>query len=50
MKVLALSMITNVATPDRPSKTTAEEVCRLAALAEPNLRHILRGVVSLLPT
>ena len=34
MKVLGLSMITNIACPDRPAKTTAEEVCRLAALAE----------------
>jgi purine-nucleoside phosphorylase len=45
MKVLGLSMITNVACPDRPAKTTAEEVCRLAALAEPNLREVLRGVM-----
>lgn len=44
MKVLALSIITNVACPDGPAKTTPEEVCRLAASAEPNLRKIIRGV------
>lgn len=46
MKVLALSIITNVACPDGPSKTTPEEVCRLAASAEPNLRKIIRGVLA----
>ncbi len=45
MKVLALSIITNVACPDGPAKTTPEEVCRLAASAEPNLRHLIRGIL-----
>jgi purine-nucleoside phosphorylase len=44
MRVLGLSIITNVANPDGPSKTTPEEVCRLAASAEPNLRKVIRGV------
>lgn len=46
MRVLALSMITNVACPDRPAKTTPEEVNRLAAQAEPNLRKILHGILA----
>lgn len=45
MKVLGLSIITNVACPDNPHKTLAEEVCRLAATAEPNLRQIVRGML-----
>lgn len=45
LRVLALSMITNVACPDRPEKTTPEEVNRLAALAAPNLRKILSAIV-----
>jgi purine-nucleoside phosphorylase len=45
MRVLGLSMITNVACPDRPTKTTHEEVKRLAALAIPNVAKIIRGVV-----
>ncbi len=48
MKVLALSMVTNVACPDRPTKTTPEEVNRLAAGAIPNLRKIIAGVLRLL--
>lgn len=46
MQVLALSIITNVACPDGPAKTTPEEVCRLAAGAEPNLRKIIRGILA----
>lgn len=46
LRVLALSMITNVACPDRPEKTTPEEVNRLAASAAPNLRKILSAIVS----
>jgi purine-nucleoside phosphorylase len=47
MRVLALSIITNIACPDGPAKTTPEEVCRLAAGAEPNLRKIIRGVCAM---
>lgn len=46
MRVLGLSIVTNVACPDGPSKTTPEEVCRLAASAEPNLRKIIAAVVA----
>lgn len=46
MRVLGLSMITNIACPDRPAKTTHEEVKRLAALAIPNVAKIIRGVVA----
>lgn len=45
LRVLGLSIITNVACPDGPAKTTPEEVCRLAAGAEPNLRQIIRGII-----
>ena len=47
LRVLGLSIITNVACPDGPSKTTPEEVCRLAASAEGSLRQIVRGIVAL---
>lgn len=49
LRVLGLSIITNVACPDGPSKTTPEEVCRLAASAEGSLRQIVRGIVALNP-
>jgi purine-nucleoside phosphorylase len=46
MRVLALSMITNVAIPDAPQKTEAHDVVSLAARAEPNLCKIIRGIVA----
>jgi purine-nucleoside phosphorylase len=45
MRVLALSMVTNVATPDAPHKVDAHEVVAMAARAEPNLAKIVQGVV-----
>lgn len=44
-RVLALSVVTNVARPDAPTKTTGEEVVQLAARAAENLLTILRAVV-----
>jgi purine-nucleoside phosphorylase len=44
MRVLALSMITNVALPDAPRKTEAHEVVALAAQAEPHLSQIVLGI------
>jgi purine-nucleoside phosphorylase len=46
MRVLGLSIITNIACPDGPAKTTPEEVCRLAASAEPHLRKLIQAVVT----
>ena len=46
LRVLALSMVTNVACPDRPTKTTPEEVNQLAATAIPNLRKIIAGILA----
>jgi purine-nucleoside phosphorylase len=49
LRVLGLSIITNVACPDGPARTTPEEVCRLAALAEPHVRAIIRDVATRAP-
>lgn len=45
MRVLALSIVTNVATPDAPHKVEATEVVNTAEHAEPNLRKIVLGVL-----
>lgn len=46
MRVLALSTVTNVAKPDAPSMTEAQEVIDIAATAEPRLRSIVLGVLA----
>ena len=48
MRVLALSAVTNVAKPDAPSETTAEEVVDIARLAEPKLMAIVTEVLEAL--
>jgi len=45
LRVLALSTVTNVARPDAPTTTEAQEVIDIAATAEPRLRTILLGVL-----
>jgi purine-nucleoside phosphorylase len=46
MRVLALSIITNVATPDVPRRVDPQHVVALAAGAEPYLRGIIAGVIT----
>ena len=46
MRVLALSMVTNVALPDAPRKVDPHEVVELAARAEPNLCKIVLGIAA----
>ena len=46
MRVLALSMVTNVALPDAPRKVDPQEVVELAARAEPNLCKIVLGIAA----
>jgi len=48
MRVLALSTVTNVATPDSLQKTSGEEVVAAAESAEPKLRKIVSGVLATL--
>lgn len=45
LRVLALSVVTNVSLPDRLQPTTAEGVISIAASAEPKLRAIALGVI-----
>jgi purine-nucleoside phosphorylase len=45
MRVLALSIITNVATPDAPQVVDAQEVVNEAMHSEPHVREIVRQVV-----
>ena len=45
MRVLGLSAVTNVATPDALAQTTAEEVIDIAQLAEPKLSAIVLAVL-----
>ncbi len=46
MRVLALSAVTNIATPDAPKRTTAEEVVAAAAAAEPRIRAIVLEIAA----
>jgi purine-nucleoside phosphorylase len=45
MRVLALSIITNVATPDAPQVVDAQEVVNEAMHSEPHVREIVRQIV-----
>jgi purine-nucleoside phosphorylase len=45
LKLLALSVVTNVARPDSPRQVHAQEVVDIAASAEPRLRAVLREVL-----
>jgi purine-nucleoside phosphorylase len=49
MRVLGLSMITNVARPDAPEKVDPRDVVAWAARAEPNLWKIVQGIAAALP-
>lgn len=46
MRVVAVSVVTNVARPDAPSKTDAEEVCAMAGGAADGVWAILRAIAS----
>ncbi len=45
MQVLGLSTITNVGSPDAPSKTTGHAVIDVARTASPKISAIIRGVI-----
>ncbi len=49
MKVLGLSVITNINDPDAPEKVSVEAVIKTAENAAPKLDAILRGIVEQLP-
>jgi len=49
MKVLGLSVITNINKPDAPEKVSVEAVIKTAENAAPKLDAILRGIVEQLP-
>lgn len=45
MRVLALSMVSNIAKPDSPVRSTHDEVLNVGQIAEPRLRAIVREAV-----
>ena len=45
LRVLALSVVTNVCFPDHLAPATGQQVVSIAAAAEPKLRAIVRGVI-----
>lgn len=45
IRVLGLSTVTNVATPDAPQIVTSDEVVHFAGVAEPKLRQIVLGIL-----
>jgi purine-nucleoside phosphorylase len=45
MKVLGVSIITNVSDPDRPVPATVEEIIAVARRAAPDLAKLLAGVM-----
>ena len=46
MRTLAISTITNVALPDRPAKTDAEQVVAIARSAEAKQRALVKGLLA----
>lgn len=46
LRILALSVVTNVCQPDTLGETDGQEVVDAAAAAEPNLTTIVRGILS----
>ena len=44
MRVVAVSVVTNVARPDAPSRTDAEEVCEMAGAAADGVWEVLRAI------
>lgn len=44
MRVVAVSVVTNVARPDAPSRTDADEVCEMAGAAADGVWAILRAI------
>ena len=46
LRVLALSLVTNVAKPDAPTVVDAEDVVQAAEQAAPNMHKIVQGVLS----
>jgi purine-nucleoside phosphorylase len=46
LRVLGLSTVTNVASPDAPKTVTAEEVVEIAAIARPRLQEIIAAAVA----
>jgi len=49
LRVAVVSIVTNVARPDAPSHTDAEEVCRVAATAARGVEAILESLVTPTP-
>jgi purine-nucleoside phosphorylase len=45
MKVLGISVITNLNDPDRPAPATVEEIIDVARRAAPDLEKLIRGVL-----
>lgn len=50
LRVVACSVVTNVAQPDAPARTDAEDVCHVAASAETGVAAILTDVIDALAT
>jgi purine-nucleoside phosphorylase len=50
LRVVACSVVTNVARPDAPARTDAEDVCHVAATAEAGVAAILTAVIDALAT
>ena len=46
LRVLGLSTVTNVATPDAPKKVSADEVVEVAAIARPRVQTIIQEIVA----
>ena len=49
MKILGLSLITNINNPDAPEKTTLEAVVKAAEKASPKINHLVSHMISLMP-
>jgi purine-nucleoside phosphorylase len=50
MRILGLSVITNIADPDAPAPATVEEIIAVADAAAPRLKRLVIGLLEKLPT
>ncbi len=50
LRILGLSVITNIADPDAPAPATVEDIIAVADAAAPRLRELMVGIVEQLPT
>ena len=50
LRILGLSVITNIADPDAPAPATVEEIIAVADATAPLIKNLVIGILEQLPT